>query len=800
MYNEKKIAMKINGLFSQSIAALLVVTFIVPASYFFKPEQAEASAQSCAVSYVLGTASTATEYVKEIIGVPVGTGQPVSNALTAGSTNEQSFNNCILRPLAKIMVVALIRNIGASIVDWVNSGFEGKPLFLTDLGGFLRDTADEAIGTFIEGTELGFLCKPFAFQIRIALAYKYSQPFRKRITCTLSQIGQNVDNFINNNGGVGWDDWLQLTTVPTNNVYGAYLTAESELAQRALNAAGIKTKKIELGRGFLDFETCDEWESADDVYRRTQGGENGEARGAFSQTVTSYGPDQFVGAQAGTQTQTTDGNSGIIVTTTEGGGIGTNLSEKPLCKKSTTKTPGSVIAGKLDSTFAQGDIQQAVAQEIDDVIAATMNQIAQKALLGAAGLLGLSKNKGYSSGSQYKQKYQALYFGDTVTPTSFNLNGATSESENYRFASFADASAGINANSAVQDINNVTDQTATKAVNEQLEQINATNSQAQGTSSAKNIALNQPARASSIGKSANNANNGIKSESVTVFGAAQPFQTAGNEVNPYWEVDLRSESQISEVKIWRPEGIAATESLETFRIEARDAKGDNDTNPWRSASIVASDSSPNPIIIPINQKKQYIRVVKDAAARQYNRRTYRTPLSLAEVEVMDTGTPVSGSQSSVTIGSGGATSTNVTIISTTPKLTITRGSGTIVTNSNNLIHQANISVGKDTSSGLALETALFRNGVPYPFLSVFSNYDMSYGITNGITLNSTVNRTTDASGTFTNITVTPKTSYTLTSTGKRRSDAPVGGYTLKTTLRNLAGEIIETQSTEFVVQ
>ena len=76
---------------------------------------------------------------------------------------------------AKVFLRAMVR----SIIQWINSGFQGAPAFVTDLRGFLVDVADEIAGEFIyQSDALRFLCSPFQLDVRIALAGTYSRgPF-----------------------------------------------------------------------------------------------------------------------------------------------------------------------------------------------------------------------------------------------------------------------------------------------------------------------------------------------------------------------------------------------------------------------------------------------------------------------------------------------------------------------------------------------------------------------------------------------------------------------------------------------
>ena len=156
--------------------------------------------------------------------------------------------------LAMILLKPLIQNFTNSLVEWINSGFQGGPLFVTDPANFFIGVADRTEGEFIAGSDLAFLCSPFALQIRLALNLNYSAAFRDQIACTLTGVIDNVDNFINDFEQGGWAGWFSLTQ--NNNPYATYLAAQSELDIRLLSAQGIEGLKLNWGQGFLSWQDC----------------------------------------------------------------------------------------------------------------------------------------------------------------------------------------------------------------------------------------------------------------------------------------------------------------------------------------------------------------------------------------------------------------------------------------------------------------------------------------------------------------------------------------------------------------
>lgn len=656
--------------FAKIVSSLIILSLVGSNALLALPTKAEAqgAASSCIVGYALGLTSAATGAAQEIIGVPVANlGRVTSGVVNSGSANALSFNNCVLKPLGTMIAVAFIRNIGSSIVDWVNSGFNGSPSFITDLGGTLLDAADQAVGQLIEGSELGWLCSDFSFQIRIALALKYSKPFKREVACTLSKIGDNANNFIENNGGAGWDNWLQITTQPNNNVYGAYLIADSELAQRALTKVDQKYKTISFGSGFDSLETCDEYESPSEAQARyaqeVSSPTNTGASGFDSSSkISSGGVSDFGNGSDSIQTrfdgQSVDfsGNtlsaSGATAASNQTFSNGGGPSIKPQCKpgKKFIGTPGATIAHKLDSVLGQGEIQAAVAQEIDQVIAAVLNQIVQTTLQAAGGLLGSSK-KG-STGS-YIKRYQAQYYGEATSTV-----GAQSPIDSYRVISYTDAAAlrSGSGNPTIQEINNLTNSTIDSASSQINEQFNTVQENANSQDGSKNVALLKTASQSS-GSNQGAANDGIKTSGKYMNGSA----TINTDNKPWWEVDLEKSYPVDSVRVWKltkddkDKQADDGQTLGTFRVLVSEDRRNYWTSDWIDGSIIQQ-----PMVVPVNQTGRYVKIEKKPGTFSFKSdgRTFYYPLELAEVEVMAQVDLYSGSTATSTSPGGGSGTTD----------------------------------------------------------------------------------------------------------------------------------------------
>jgi hypothetical protein len=231
-----------------------------------------------------------------------------------------SFNG-----IAYCIVNGLITYIANSTIAWANSGFNGNPAFIQNPEGFFNTLADQQASQFISSVAYNTtgvnICQPFRVELAVALSQSYGQQGGTGLSCTMSQINQNVSNFAN--GGIGgspnvngyWSNWNQMRQ-DQNNPWGAYMKAGDYM--QAQISVKQNTAKLELGlnNGFLNFKKCEDPAAA------------------------KKGDDSS-------------------------------------CK---TTTPGRLIESQLNSTLNLGKERLVMADKIDQVITAVANALVKKAL------------------------------------------------------------------------------------------------------------------------------------------------------------------------------------------------------------------------------------------------------------------------------------------------------------------------------------------------------------------------------------------------------------------------------------
>jgi hypothetical protein len=244
-------------------------------------------------------------------------------------SNNKSFLDCIARTIAR----AAIQQITNSVVNWINSGFNGKPAFIQNYQQFFASVADQAAGSFIQNyTNFAPFCTPFAKQIQSALAQSYARRNVSAPSCTLTKLlGTNI---FSGKQAQGWGGLLAMVTNPSNNPFTAYLTAQTGLANAQAAALATANRNIT--------------------------------------------PNGFANYQEAYDCKPAPSGSG------------------PMACKYRTTTPGSVIESQLNKTLGTSLDSLNLAKSFDEILGALITQLMTKALYsGVSNLSGQNGYAGY---------------------------------------------------------------------------------------------------------------------------------------------------------------------------------------------------------------------------------------------------------------------------------------------------------------------------------------------------------------------------------------------------------------------
>jgi len=244
------------------------------------------------------------------------------------------------------------------LVKWIQGG--GDPKFVTDWEGFLGEVADQAGGKILEditGPEfMAGLCQPdWAIKIRIGL--QKPPKFSTKARCTLSDIGVNFNDFMDNFENGGWKGWLSVSE-SQNNPYGMYMLVLNEKLEKEARAKLGAENEVKTASGFLSDKVC--IQRSCKLGATASLGNDGSYGASYSNTQ-SY--DTY-------DTRTTTKESG----TWKQEDLGSNCS----CEKWETRTPGKIVADGLNQSVFKDIEWLKNSEEWQNMVVAVTNAVVNR--------------------------------------------------------------------------------------------------------------------------------------------------------------------------------------------------------------------------------------------------------------------------------------------------------------------------------------------------------------------------------------------------------------------------------------
>ncbi len=267
---------------------------------------------------------------------------------TAAQTTTQTLIMQALNGLAWTVAKTAVNSITRSTVNWINSGFNGSPAFVTDLSASLQSVGDAVAENFF--SELDQVTyDATGFTIRSPFQDQIAQKLREQYYMTTSDwgvnpytLGQYSDDptaFLNGDFSQGgFNASLAAVQNPGNNPFGAYIQAQRALFAQVDQAAGQRKTEIDWGKGFLSY------------------------RGGCAKATNAA-----VGAL-------TD----------------INLSNQDDCVGHKIQSPGAVVESQLENSLGTGVRQLELADSINEIVSALAGQMVNQ-VLGSGGLSGVSQ-------------------------------------------------------------------------------------------------------------------------------------------------------------------------------------------------------------------------------------------------------------------------------------------------------------------------------------------------------------------------------------------------------------------------
>lgn len=184
----------------------------------------------------------------------------VESIISAVKDSAQVTKDWVLDDLAYQVANLAIESMTKSTVNWINSGFQGSPAFVTDLNTNLRGVGDAVADRFFdELSNQSITTTPFQDKVLDTVRLGYylrtsPESFYERNPYTLNQVSADDRAFLQGDFSQGgFNAWFSAVMNPQNNPYGAQMLADEALTNVVANATNNRLQELSWNRGFLSW-------------------------------------------------------------------------------------------------------------------------------------------------------------------------------------------------------------------------------------------------------------------------------------------------------------------------------------------------------------------------------------------------------------------------------------------------------------------------------------------------------------------------------------------------------------------
>ena len=232
------------------ISFLLIILVFAPVVLFSEPKQAKAVTAPCPPSKSAGT------FVL------------VQDIITQGSTSASCSKDLkewaqkLLDMTKQRIAAKVLERVTQSIINWINNGFHGSPLFLENPDSFFKDIAKFEVKSFVDMFGYDRLRFPFGRDFALNTINNYKSTLEGNLSYSLSGVmsQQEAENFRNDFSVGGWNAFFINTQYPQNNYIGFQMMANEALARQLAGTNQAPAEKIQKeldrGQGFLSPQKC----------------------------------------------------------------------------------------------------------------------------------------------------------------------------------------------------------------------------------------------------------------------------------------------------------------------------------------------------------------------------------------------------------------------------------------------------------------------------------------------------------------------------------------------------------------
>lgn len=292
-------------------------------------------------------------------GANTSTAATSATGSTAGTSNTalhvKDRADSILKQVLMGVARKVLEKMTSSIVNWVNSGFHGQPLFLENPESFFKDIVKSEVKQYVDLFGYDLRQFPFGKDFALNAINSYKETLRSNTAYTLNKYmsAQEAERYRNDFSVGGWNGWLVNTQYPQNNYTGFQQEASRELSRKLAGTSQAPAEKVQgllqQGAGFLSPQTCpsnDKYPTATNPYNPPRFDSStvpnncngaGNPCGPLSGSTTAESPECAACLQSVADAIGAEQDKWAKTNTCPGGLVNT--------------TPGSVIASKITTAL-----------------------------------------------------------------------------------------------------------------------------------------------------------------------------------------------------------------------------------------------------------------------------------------------------------------------------------------------------------------------------------------------------------------------------------------------------------------
>ena len=332
-----------------------------------------------------------------------------SNSVTAGASTTTAINATtqtgiqlgevaerVVEQIAKNIAKQALARMTEDTVNWINGGFDGKPLFLENPEAFYLNIRNQEIIGFANAIGYDKLNYPYAkgFLIGFIQAQKntVNNWAQSSLNRALSNRGSTLAEFAADFNVGGWDGWLQLTQLPQNNPWGFQIEATEELHLKLAGTVQSKADEIRQqisdGTGFLSPTICVDPGPVDEKAKQN-------AEDQLNQMSLLIGPPTAADqAKIASLQKTIKDNT---------------------CKRKESTTPGTVVASQITTALGSQTRQTELGAALGSSLSAVFDALLNKFIDGGLTSLQTALSPENTPSSSWTYGGQQLGAVDPVT-------------------------------------------------------------------------------------------------------------------------------------------------------------------------------------------------------------------------------------------------------------------------------------------------------------------------------------------------------------------------------------------------